>query len=1384
MILCHKFLFEVIKMKSRFFALVLALLIVISNYPVTTAFAMDTEDLGPVTSIELTATRDLVEGADASYNEPEPGKGYDYYWFADTRPDVTLKYSDGTTRVCTWDSVYEYINGYDPLTPQDYENQCKVGENTQTIRFYFYEDGIDDYYVDTTYTFNIVENPVESFSVTINDTLIENIDGRYEDIYDMDDNYLGKYFDYNIGALDKEITVKYTDGTTKTYTEHELYETTNYFGLNDITYQQDNPLKVGKNTVKFAYMGKTAEAVVEVVETPVKSIKAVTNRSLIENVDGSVRDRYNEDTESSEQYFGYTLYRADFLLEVTYKNGNVETYDYADIMGDEWEGYGLQYPIYFDGVQYSADDTDFYPELKLGENKIKVSYMNCETDLVVKVIENPVKSISLKCGPISELDSLKSWDSYWDENGECIDGVYEKYDVPEDTSTITINYKDSTRKSDTLTLEDVYYAFGYDVYTDLPQSLKEPLTPGKHKGTAYFMGVTCEFDFEIAPNPVKSITAKATRDLIENRDGRTDVYWDAEAGEEYLCFLYSISKTYPEITVNYTDGTSKTFSYEEVSNLNTEFIIDTNQSHENKLKVGDNTATITLFKKTCELKFKIVEDKIDNIVLTPTATLSENIDGYFVEYEGKDEYFEYDLEKLAPIVTINYKDGSKEEYDYLTVKRYVDIDFDLSYGIDQSQAPFKLGDNTLKVNILGRDVEMKFKVVDPAQNLKIKSIEVIPEDTLLENTDARWVSEDDEETDEWYSYLWYDISVITYTAKVTYEDGSVKTFTGLSSWDEIDGSYFSVYDNQQSYKNQFKVGKNKLTATYREATCEFEVEVVANPYTAVEISGENELYVTFIKADGTKDTHKIVTCNLQNGILVTEDGRVFNSIIEYDYEYTRDGVIVSDYRFRFENGDDYLVSNKLETNNWLSLSFVMWDVTYPVALYADGYSQRFYGRDFTGIPTGTVTGTLVDDILTICTNRGQGKFKDEKGMYTYLSVENAESLVSLYFDPDRFDFTSSPMYDEKTGLIKVYCFNSHEGGISNERLEYKDDMFVYTADFESNYTTKSFTVIVKYENGVYFVDSINIHGGEDHVYDDGVIAKESTCTVKGTKLFTCECGATRTEELELAPHKDVYVGTKDVHAKCSVCGTTNANHVYTKTEVIKEATATEKGKEKVTCDCGYSYEIETAVHELGNIEIKVDKTNSFSGTVSSVVDVKAKLELTPNEKALIDAGEDLELVFKLDDIGTKVDTAEKEAIAEVLGEKKLGAFLDVSLIKQIGNYEGKVEKLTAPIRVALEVPTELINTDTSVERVYKVLRYHDSDENKVTVLDAKFDKATGILTFETDRFSTYALVYEDVEAGKDEVPNAGVVSTTVIWLGAMSVSGIGALALARKKKEY
>ena len=322
----------------------------------------------------------------------------------------------------------------------------------------------------------------------------------------------------------------------------------------------------------------------------------------------------------------------------------------------------------------------------------------------------------------------------------------------------------------------------------------------------------------------------------------------------------------------------------------------------------------------------------------------------------------------------------------------------------------------------------------------------------------------------------------------------------------------------------------------------------------------------------------------------------------------------------------------------------------------------------------------------------------------------------------------------------------------------------------------------KNENGIFYIDSIDIHEEEaDHVYDAGVVTKESTCTAHGIKLFTCECGATRTEELALLPHTDVFGGTKEVHTKCAVCGaTTSAEHDFT-SKVIKEATATTKGVEELTCECGYTCQIETDVHELGDVKIESAKTNEFSATVSDV-DVKAKLELTPNEKYLLSQGLDLKLIFKLDDLGVNVDTTEKKAIADALCGKKLGAFLDIQLVKQIGNYEGNVTKLGGEIKVSLELPAELINTDKSLERIYKILRYHEGDENKVTVLDAVFDEATKTITFATDRFSTYAVVYEDVSA-KDEVPDAGVISTSVIWFGAMAASGLGAITLSKKKKE-
>ena len=84
----------------------------------------------------------------------------------------------------------------------------------------------------------------------------------------------------------------------------------------------------------------------------------------------------------------------------------------------------------------------------------------------------------------------------------------------------------------------------------------------------------------------------------------------------------------------------------------------------------------------------------------------------------------------------------------------------------------------------------------------------------------------------------------------------------------------------------------------------------------------------------------------------------------------------------------------------------------------------------------------------------------------------------------------------------------------------------------------------------------------------------------------------------------------------------------------------------------------------------------------------------------------------------------------------------------------------------------MLNKDTYVVRKYQIVRVH---EGEVSILDAVFDEATGEISFETDKFSTYALIYEDVEI---DVPQTG--DTTSSWPWMLLVIGIGLIVLSTK----
>jgi len=194
----------------------------------------------------------------------------------------------------------------------------------------------------------------------------------------------------------------------------------------------------------------------------------------------------------------------------------------------------------------------------------------------------------------------------------------------------------------------------------------------------------------------------------------------------------------------------------------------------------------------------------------------------------------------------------------------------------------------------------------------------------------------------------------------------------------------------------------------------------------------------------------------------------------------------------------------------------------------------------------------------------------------------------------------------------------------------------------------------------------------------------------------------------------------------------------------------------------------------------------------------------------------------VDDISASVSEADKNLIDGVKGDATVGIYLDIDLFKRVGLTETQITETSGAITISLELPSSLINTNPAITRTYKVVRIHDG---VATAIPATF--ANGKITFATNEFSTYAIIYTDTQntggtssgststgststgsagtadsnqatggtstdsAGtadsnqdtgkvKDEVPKTGDASNAYIWFILALVSGIGVLYFGKK----
>ena len=116
----------------------------------------------------------------------------------------------------------------------------------------------------------------------------------------------------------------------------------------------------------------------------------------------------------------------------------------------------------------------------------------------------------------------------------------------------------------------------------------------------------------------------------------------------------------------------------------------------------------------------------------------------------------------------------------------------------------------------------------------------------------------------------------------------------------------------------------------------------------------------------------------------------------------------------------------------------------------------------------------------------------------------------------------------------------------------------------------------------------------------------------------------------------------------------------------------------------------------------------------------------------------VDIIVELKDASETVQPAVKQEIEEAAEEEVIAQWLDISVFYQVaGRQRVKLEKAYAKVQMSLIIPEEL-RTLASSGAVFELLCVADG---KIVRIPTGYDPLTGRLSFLTDIFGIFALVY-------------------------------------------
>ena len=305
-----------------------------------------------------------------------------------------------------------------------------------------------------------------------------------------------------------------------------------------------------------------------------------------------------------------------------------------------------------------------------------------------------------------------------------------------------------------------------------------------------------------------------------------------------------------------------------------------------------------------------------------------------------------------------------------------------------------------------------------------------------------------------------------------------------------------------------------------------------------------------------------------------------------------------------------------------------------------------------------------------------------------------------------------------------------------------------------------------------------------HNFDDGVVINWPTHLAPGEIHYTCtDCGYVKIgtqpalEEHEWSDWSDNNDGTHTRSCRC------NANETLAHTWG-SWAVQNDGGYKRECADCG-AFETMT-LPENKPVNTTTNDTAANTNLTNTDIELIENV-LTDEEQSQVAEGAEVKVYLKVEDISNAAPAKHKEEAEAKAGDDEIGMYLDIDLFKQVGTAaETPVTETSGKVAITITIPENLINTDASITRTYKIIRVHeDANGQLITdVIEGVFNPNDNSFTFETDKFSTYALAYADSTVPSN--PQTGDNSMMALWIVLLCISSLGIIATVayRRKRAF